>query len=71
LIPEEPLVYFHACLRPPAIMKYVHVSRNHVDGAMKAYEASLCQFGANTSAKNGKPDRTGANGGLPEKHRIQ
>jgi hypothetical protein len=37
---------------------YVHVSQDHVDGAMKVNEASLCQFGANTSAKNGKSAAT-------------
>jgi integrase len=59
----------HSNLR--TIMKYVHVSQDHVDGAMKAYEASLCQFGANTSAKNAKPEPTSANEALAANRRIQ
>ena len=49
----------HANLR--TIMKYVHVSQDHVDGAMRIYESSLCQFGANASAKNGKSAATSGN----------
>jgi integrase len=58
----------HSNLR--TIMKYVHVSQNHVDGAMKAYEASLCQFGANASAKDDKQELTSVNDALATNQRI-
>ena len=59
----------HSNLR--TIMKYVHVNREHVDGAMKIYEASLCQFGANASTKNAQSEATSANEKLLPRHRIQ
>jgi len=59
----------HSNLR--TIMKYVHVSQDHVDGAMKAYEASLRQFGANASTKNDKSEQTSANETLAANERIQ
>jgi integrase len=59
----------HSNLR--TIMKYVHVSQDHVDGAMKAYEASLCQFGANASTKNSKPELTSTNEAPAANQRIQ
>jgi integrase len=59
----------HSNLR--TIMKYVHVSRDHVDGAMRAYEASLCQSGANASAKNSKPALTSVNDAPSVNHSIQ
>ena len=59
----------HSNLR--TIMKYVHVSQDHVDGAMKAYEASLCQFGANECTKNGKTELTSANDAPPANRRVQ
>jgi integrase len=59
----------HSNLR--TIMKYVHVSREHVDGAMKIYEASLCQSGANDSAKNSQSEPTSANRRFQPSSRIQ
>jgi integrase len=59
----------HANLR--TIMRYVHVSREHVDGAMKIYEDSLCQFGANRSDKNGERESTRANDSSTATQTIQ
>jgi integrase len=59
----------HSNLR--TIMKYVHVSREHVDGAMKVYEASLCQSGANDSAKDTQSEQTSENERFPSNTRIE
>ena len=52
-------------------MKYVHVSQDHIDGAMKAYEASLCQFGANANTKSRESELTSADETKQVNTRIQ
>jgi integrase len=59
----------HSNLR--TIQKYVHVSQDHVDGAMKIYEATRGQSGANASTENGKTELTSANGPSVITRRIQ
>jgi integrase len=59
----------HSNLR--TILKYLHTSQDHVDGAMKTYEASWCQFGANESTENDKPEQTSANQAPAATSRIQ
>jgi predicted site-specific integrase-resolvase len=59
----------HSNLR--TIQKYVHVSQDHVDGAMKIYEATRGQSGANASTQNGKTELPSANDTSALSRRIQ
>jgi site-specific recombinase XerD len=59
----------HANLR--TIQKYVHVSQEHVDRAMKIYEATLGQSWANASTENSKIELTSTKDALPVTRRIQ
>lgn len=49
----------HSNLR--TIQKYVHIGQQHVDDAMKLFEASWGQFGANATPEDAKTEQTSTN----------
>jgi integrase len=62
----------HANLR--TVMRYVHVSREHLRSQMRRLveaEAIRVKSGSNDSAEMGKPEQTSANDILPVKQTIQ
>jgi hypothetical protein len=61
----------HSNLR--TIMKYVHISPEHVKAAMKVYEAGLIRWhiGGTTTAKSTESEETSANGNKAANERIQ